>query len=97
MLAKNLPWSQKWWKIPFRIFLDAVSAGKGLFIGDGGYFLAIVRAHLAFLKWILLKQNKSYFPHRKNENLFGVYQTQSRLAAFCKRKKIFQEVVKNGF
>ena len=30
MLAKNLPWSQKWWKIPFRIFLDTVSATKGL-------------------------------------------------------------------
>ena len=39
MLAKNLPWSQKWWKIPFRIFLDNISAIKGLFTGDGGYFL----------------------------------------------------------
>ncbi|MEJ0106691.1 MAG: glycosyltransferase family 2 protein [Bacteroidota bacterium] len=49
MLYKNLPASQKWWKIPFRIFLDIISACKGLLAGDAGYFLAILRAHVAFL------------------------------------------------
>ena len=97
MLAKNLPWSQKWWKIPFRVFLDTVSATKGLLIGDGGYFLAIVRAHFAFIKWILLKQNKSVFPRRKNKNLFGIYHRNLVWQHFVKGKKYFREVVKNGF
>jgi GT2 family glycosyltransferase len=96
MLAKNLPWSQKWWKIPFRIFLDLVSATKGLFTGDGGYFLAIVRAHLAFVKWILLRQNKSVFPLRKNKNLYGVYNHNLVWEHFVKKKKLFSEVVKKG-
>ena len=97
MLAKNLPWSQKWWKIPFRIFLDNISAIKGLFTGDGGYFLAIVRAHLAFVKWILLKQRRSVFPQRKNEQLHGVYGRNLVWQHFVKKKKFFTEVVKNGF
>jgi GT2 family glycosyltransferase len=97
MLAKNLPGSQKWWKIPFRIFLDNVSAFKGLLIGDGGYFLAIERAHLAFVKWILLKQHKSVFPIRKNKNLLGVYHHNLVWRHFIKGKNFFREIVKNGF
>jgi len=97
MLAKNLPWSQKWWKIPFRIFLDNISAIKGLFTGDGGYFLAIVRAHLAFVKWILLKQRRSVFPQRKNEQLHGVFGHNLVWQHFVKKKNFFTEVVKNGF
>jgi GT2 family glycosyltransferase len=97
MLAKNLPWSQKWWKIPFRIFLDLVSATKGLFNGDGGYFVAIVRAHLAFLKWILLKQHRSIFPERKNRQLHGLYQHNLVWKHFVKKENFFSEIVKNDF
>jgi len=97
MLAKNLPWSQKWWKIPFRIFLDTLSSTKGLLMGDGGYFLAILRAHFAFMKWVVLKQNKSVFPSRKNKNLSGIYPHNLVWQHFVKGKKYFREVVKNGF
>jgi GT2 family glycosyltransferase len=93
MLAKNLPWSQKWWKIPYRIFLDAVSATKGLLTGDAGYFLAILRAHLAFAKWILFKQGKSVFPERKNKKLHGIYYHNLVWEHFAKKKKYFSEVV----
>ena len=48
MLAKNLPPSEKWWKIPYRMMLDYISAFKGLLSGDGGYFIAIFTAHLGF-------------------------------------------------
>ena len=65
MLYKNLPWSEKWWKIPFRIFLDTISAWKGLLTGDGGYFLAILRGHLSFYRWILFRRNQSVFPVKK--------------------------------
>jgi GT2 family glycosyltransferase len=97
MLAKNLPWSQKWWKIPFRIFLDSVSALKGLFIGDGGYFLAIFRAHVAFLKWILLKQGKSTFPEKRSKIGHGIYDHNLVWQHFIKKKKYFSEVIKNDF
>jgi GT2 family glycosyltransferase len=94
MLAKNLPWSQKWWKIPFRMFLDAVSAIKGLFTGDAGYFLAILRAHLAFVKWIVLKQGRSVFAQKRNKNLYGVYDHNLVWEHFVKKKKFFSEVIK---
>ena len=97
MLAKNLPWSQKWWKIPYRILLDIVSATKGLLIGDGGYFVAIIRAHLSFAKWILFKKHKSTFSKRKNKNLKGVYHHNLVWAHFIKGKIFFSQVIKNGF
>jgi len=97
LLAKNLPWSQKWWKIPFRIFLDLVSATKGLFNGDGGYFVAIVRAHLAFAKWILLKQHRSIFPERNNNQLRGVYQHNLVWKHFVQEKKFFSDIVEKDF
>ena len=67
LLAKNLPWSESWWKIPYRLFLDQVSAIKGLFTGDVGYFLAIVEAHLAFFYWIFFKKKNRHFL-LKNKN-----------------------------
>jgi len=97
MLAKNLPWTEKWWKIPFRVFLDLVSATKGLFTGDGGYFVAIIRAHLAFLKWILLKQHKSIFPERKNGRIYGIYNHNLVWKHFVEKKKSFSEIVKKDF
>ena len=94
MLYKNLPWSQKLWKIPFRIFLDAVSAWKGLFIGDGGYFLAILRAHLSFLKWMLFRKNKSVFPEKRDGVLSGLYRGNVVWEHFVKGKKYFSQFIK---
>jgi GT2 family glycosyltransferase len=94
MLYKNLPWSQKWWKIPFRIFLDSVSAWKGLLVGDGGYFLSILRAHFSFLKWILSRQKQSVFPAKKREKLAGVYKGNIVWDHFVKGKKYFSQLIK---
>src|SRR5204862_6379200 len=41
MMEKNLTWSQKWWKIQFRIFLDYVTTLKCYFVYEGGYILSI--------------------------------------------------------
>jgi len=95
MLAKNLPWSQKWWKIPYRIFLDSISALKGLLTGEGGYFIAILRAHLGFAKWILLRQNQSVFPKKTDGELHGVYGRNLVWTYFVRKKKKFSEVVQN--
>jgi GT2 family glycosyltransferase len=94
MLYKNLPWSQKWWKIPFRIFLDAVSALKGLFIGDGGYFLSILRAHFSFLKWILFRQSQSIFPEKSVGKPAGLYKGNIVWEHFVKGKKYFSQLIK---
>lgn len=94
MLFKNLPWSQKWWKVPFRIFLDAVSALKGLFIGDGGYFLSILRAHFSFLKWILFRQSKSVFPEKKDGKPAGLYKGNIVWEHFVRGKKYFSQLIK---
>jgi len=94
MLYKNLPWSQKWWKIPFRIFLDSVSAWKGLFVGDGGYFLSILRAHFSFLKWILFRKKQSVFPLKKDGKPAGVYKGNLVWEHFVKGKKYFSQLIK---
>jgi GT2 family glycosyltransferase len=96
MLAKNLPWSQKWWKIPFRVFLDNVSAWKGLLSGEGGYFIAILRAHLAFIRWILFKQNSSVFPKKRSSKFHGIYPHNLVWQHFVKKKKHFSEIVEKG-
>jgi len=94
MLYKNLPCAQKWWKIPFRIFLDSVSAWKGLLIGDGGYFLSILRAHFSFLKWILFRQNQSVFPEKRVEKPAGLYKGNLVWEHFVKGKKYFSQLIK---
>ena len=93
MLYKNLPWAQRWWKIPFRIFLDTISAWKGLFTGDGGYFLAILRAHFSFYKWILFKQDQSVFPAKKTGKLEGTYKGNLVWQHFVKGKKYFSQLI----
>lgn len=94
MLFKNLPWSQKWWKIPVRVFFDMVSAWKGLLTGDGGYFIAILRAHLAFAKWLLFKRHRSMFPMKKTGRLNGLYKGNMVWQHFVKGKKFFSEIIK---
>ena len=94
MLYKNLPWSAKWWKIPFRISLDTISAWKGLLSGDGGYFVAIFRAHFSFYKWVLFRQDQSVFPAKKTGKLYGIYRGNVVWEHFAKGKKYFSQLIK---
>jgi len=93
MMSKNLPFAKKLWVMPIRNFLDAVSAWKGLLTGDGGYFIAILRAQLAFIKWWLFYQNKSVFPITKKGILSGYLQKNMVWQHFAKKKKHFDEIV----
>ncbi|HEX8313940.1 MAG TPA: glycosyltransferase family 2 protein, partial [Flavisolibacter sp.] len=95
MLAKNLSWSEKWWKIPYRLALDQVSAFKGLLSGDGGYFLSIVEAHFAFFYWIVFGSNKWKPRTRKRlSSLPGVYKGNLVWEHFVLKKKTFTEILK---
>lgn len=94
MLWKNLPWREKWWKVPFRLSLDQVSALKGLLSGDGGYFLAIIKAHLAFFGWLFSGRRNSRVPARQSlRTLSGVFRGNIVWQHFVKQKKRFSEIV----
>lgn len=93
MLSKNLPLSKRIWVMSARNVLDAVSAFKGLLTGDGGYFVAILRAHLAFAKWWWLYRSKSLMPPTKKGHLSGHLQKNIAWLHFVKKQKTFSEIV----
>ena len=93
MLSKNLPLAKKLWVMPVRSFFDAISAWKSLFTGNGGYFIAILRAHIAFLKWWLFYKKKSVFPADRKGKLCGFLQKNMVWQHFVKKKKYFSEIV----
>jgi len=93
MMSKNLPLSKKLWVMPARNILDGLSAWKGLLTGDGGYFIAILRAQLAFLKWWFFFQKKSVFPVTKKGKLSGLLQKNMVWQHFVRKKNRFSEIV----
>lgn len=95
MLAKNFSLSDAIWKIPFRIGLDAVAAWKALLSGDGGYFTAILKAHIHFIKWMLFDKKQSVFPKMKARKPGGWYNGSVVWQYFIKKKKTFLEIVDN--
>jgi GT2 family glycosyltransferase len=94
MLAKNLPWSEKWWKIPYRLLLDQVSALKGLLSGDGGYFISIIDAHFAFVYWLVFGNKKWKSQKRTRlKTLSGVFKGNLVWEHFILKKKSFLQIV----
>ena len=94
MIAKNLPPEQLAWKIPFRFLLDSVSAWKSLFSGEAIYFVAILEAHLAFIKWVVVGRKKSVFPKKRRAKLSGWYPRSIVWQYFVAGKKTFTEIMK---
>lgn len=97
MLSKNLPWTSKLWVVPVREALDAVSALKGLISGDGGYFVAIVRARFGFIKWWLFHRGKSVYPVKRQGALRGYFRGNMVWQHFVRKRKFFSEIVKRGY
>jgi hypothetical protein len=95
MLAKNLPLATALWKIPFRFGLDAVSAWKTLLSGDSGYFIAIIKAHIHFFKWMLLDKKQSVFPAKKSGKPLGWHHGLIVWQYFVQKKKTFSQIVGN--
>ena len=93
MLAKNLPVSTVVWKLPFRMLLDVLSALRGLLGGDGGYFLAVWKAHFHFVGWLLSNKKQSVFPVKKDGKLNGWYNGSVVWAYFIRKKKTFLEII----
>jgi GT2 family glycosyltransferase len=93
MLWKNMGASELLWKLPIRIGLDMVAAWKGLLGGDFGYFVAVAKAHLHFIKWIAADRKKSLYAIEKNRNIYGKYHGCILWQYYVKKKKTFSEIV----
>ena len=93
MLYKNMPADQLLWKLPLRVMLDAVTAWKSLLGGDGGYFMAVIKAHAGFINWLFFKQKLSVKPARKNGKLNGWLNSSIVWAYFVRGKRKFSEIM----
>ena len=91
MICRNMPISQLIWKLPLRIVLDAVSAWKELFSGKPGYWKAVLKAHIAFTRWLFTKKKtgKVGYPELK-----AVYKGSIVWQYFINKRRIFSEIVK---
>jgi GT2 family glycosyltransferase len=93
MLYKNLPWRKKIWVLPFRFFLDAIVAYKNLFSGDTGFFVAIIKAHLQFTKWVFFDRKLSLFSKTTKLNMVGCVDKSIVWQYFIKKQKTFKEII----
>jgi GT2 family glycosyltransferase len=95
MLVKNLPVSKAIVVIAGRMLLDAAAAWKGLLTGNGGFFVAILKAHLFFYKWLFSSKQGSVFPAIRTGKINGWYAASVVWQHFAKSKKSFSEIVGN--
>ena len=96
MLYKNLPVSEKIWKIPVRLVLDGIAACRELVSADAGYFMAVIKAHMYFYGWLIGKKKKNKFTPKRLTGLHGVYKGLLIWDYFIKKKKAFAEIVGNN-
>jgi GT2 family glycosyltransferase len=93
MMAKNMPVAEAMWKITFRFFLDTISAFKSLFAGEGRYFTAVFRAHVAFLGWLVAGGKRSRKKRGQKIVLQGYFSGSVVWEHFMRGKKRFSEIV----
>ena len=94
-IYKNSTAATLFYLLPLRFSLDGVAAWKGLLSGDAGYFIAVLKAYIHFLRWVLFKQSVSVFPEKlSGRNLHGVYRGSILVQYYLKKKKTFSEIVR---
>lgn len=95
MLSKNLPFTEKLWKLPLRFGLDAISAWKGLLTGDQAFFTAIMKAHIAVVgSWLTGKSEKNKLHKKPMKSLQGVYSGAIVWQYFINKRTRFQEIIR---
>lgn len=95
MLSKNLPFTEKLWKLPLRFGLDAISAWKGLLTGDQAFFTAIMKAHIAVVgSWLTGKSEKNKLHKKTMKSLQGVYSGAIVWQYFINKRTRFQEIIR---
>lgn len=93
MLFKNLPPELAIWKIPIRMLLDAIAAWRGLLGGDTGFFTAVMKAHIHFMKWLFFEKNTQTVKPVSPINFPGWYAGSIIWDYFIKKKKTFLEII----
>ncbi|MEO5683041.1 MAG: glycosyltransferase family 2 protein [Chitinophagaceae bacterium] len=93
MLFKNLPVAQLLWKLPLRLALDGLTGWKSLFSGDGAYFIAVFRAHVGFVAWLLTKGTRTVKTATGITPLNGWLNRSIVWAYFIQGKRKFSEIV----
>jgi GT2 family glycosyltransferase len=93
MMTKNLPVLERVWKIPLRIFLDAIAAYRSLIAGNFSTFISIASAQLHYTEWVFTGKREKKFSKIKMKNIVPVYQGSIVWQYFIKRKKTFSEII----
>lgn len=93
MLWKNLSMIQRFWIIPVRFGLDAISAWKNLIGGKPAFFTAIMKSHFSFFGWLILHK-KSAVCYRGGVGVYkGIYKGSVVWQHFVKGKNKFSEII----
>ena len=93
MMTKNLPVSELLWKIPARIFLDAIAAFRALVDGNFSTYISIASAHMHYVEWIFIGKRGTKLPKIKMKNMGPVYKGSIVWQYFRKKKKTFSEII----
>ena len=96
MLSKNLPFSEAFYKIPFRLLLDQVAAFKAIVEPDFSTFISIQKAHLHYLGWLFFGKRNICLPKAKIKMLPGVYRGSIVKEYFINKKNTFLKIVGNN-
>lgn len=95
MAYKNLSPGERFWKVPLRMSLDAIAVLQS-FTGKEPLFKPVLKAHLAFYKWIFRDQKRSLFTsQQQGADIKGVYKGSVVFDYFVRRKRRFSEIVKS--
>lgn len=92
VLSKHLPFPQNLYKIVVRLFLDGLSAVLFLQKGQLSHIWAIVRAHMAFYKYLLFakKQSTVHLPQS-----IQLCNTSVVWQYFVRKKKTYRQIFGN--
>ena len=93
MMTKNLPVLERVWKIPLRIFLDAIAAYRSLIDGNFSTFISIASAHMHYVEWLFTGKRGKKFSKIKMKSLLPVYDGSIVWQYFIKQKKTFSEII----
>jgi len=78
--------------VPVRFALDGLSAWKGLFSGDGGYFLSILKAHFGVFAWLFTHGFRYIFSGSSIGGLHGMTNKNMVWEHFVRGRKHFAEI-----
>ena len=93
MMTKNLSFSETLWKIPLRIFLDAIAAYRALVDGNFSTYISIASAHMYYVEWFFTGKRGKRLPKIKMKNMAPVYKGSIVWQYFKKKKRTFSEII----